>query len=504
MLQFILLILDGFGTREAKEGNAIKMAKTPILDQLLTDYPQIQLQTSGEAVGLPDGIMGNSEVGHMNMGAGRVVRQVLVRINDDVKSGALRNHPVLVELISATKSAGKALHLMGLCSEGGVHAHIDHIRPILQACNDLDFKKVYYHALMDGRDTAPNAGIDFILKVQAMMDESGIGSIATLCGRYYAMDRDKRWDRNERAYQLYARGEGEPCPNPVDALKASYSADVGDEFVLPKILDADAIIKEGDSLLTLNFRADRMRQIVRIFTDPHFDEFPTEPLGLKVCSMTQYEESFDFPVLYSPENVKDSLPEILSRAGMKQLRLAETEKYAHVTYFFNGGKEEAFDGEDRLLVPSPKVATYDLKPEMSIAEVTDRCIAAVEAGAHDAIIMNIANADMVGHTGVISAAIAAVEAIELHVGRILKAVMAAGGVVFLTSDHGNIEQMIDENGNPHTTHTTVSVPLVLIDPSQHYGLEGPGKLADIAPTILDYLGIEKPEVMTGISRLVRM
>ncbi len=496
--------MDGFGLRSEPEGNAPLLANTPSLDQLLNEYPMIPLETSGTAVGLPDGVMGNSEVGHMNIGAGRIVRQDLVRINDSVQSGAFHQHPLLLEQMRRLAAGGGTFHVMGLCSDAGVHSHLDHLRAILETARSEGLSRFMYHAFMDGRDTSPLAGRGYLEQVQGWMDELGTGAIATVVGRYYAMDRDKRWDRNEKAYRMLVHGEGEAYPTAVEAMEASYAADVGDEFVTPKIIGGGGRICSGDALLAMNFRSDRMRQIIGAFIEPGFAEFPVEDLDLDVRSMTSYDDTFNIPVLFAPEYLVNIFPEVLSRAGYRQLRLAETEKYAHVTYFFNGGDEKTFPGEERILIPSPKVATYDLQPSMSAEEVTDRAVQAVQSGEFEALILNYANPDMVGHTGKLDAAIEAIETIDRCMGRLLEAVQGQGAAMFLTSDHGNIETMIDlETGQPHTAHTTLPTPFVVVAPENNIRLEGTGKLADIAPTILTYLGLEIPPEMTGISRLVR-
>ena len=504
MLKFALVIMDGFGLRSEPEGNAPLLANTPSLDQLLNEYPMIPLESSGKAVGLPEGVMGNSEVGHMNIGAGRIVCQDLVRINDSVQSGAFHQQQLLLEQMRRLAAGGGTFHVMGLCSDAGVHSHLDHLRAILETAGSEDLTRLKYHAFMDGRDTSPLAGRGYLEQVQKWMEDLNTGTIATVVGRYYAMDRDKRWDRNEKAYHMLVHGEGEAYPTAVKAMEASYAADVGDEFVTPKIIGGGGRIRSGDALLAMNFRADRMRQIIRAFIEPDFAEFPVETLDLDVRSMTSYDDTFAFPVLFPPESLVNIFPEVLSRAGYCQLRLAETEKYAHVTYFFNGGDEKTFPGEERILIPSPKVATYDLQPSMSAEEVTDRGVQAVQSGEFEALILNYANPDMVGHTGKLEAAIEAIETVDRCIGRLLKAVQEQDAVMFLTSDHGNIETMIDtETGQPHTAHTTLPTPFVMIATENTARLEGTGKLADIAPTILTYLGLEIPPEMTGICRLVR-
>ncbi len=505
MLKFVLLILDGYGLRAEREGNATILARTPTLDRLLGEFPMIELQTSGGAVGLPDGVMGNSEVGHMNMGAGRIVRQDLVRINDAIASGEFRQNPVLLEQLALVRERGGAFHVLGLCSDAGVHSHLDHLKVILETARSAGVERVFYHALMDGRDTSPSAGAGYLERVEGWLVETGVGRIASVVGRYYAMDRDNRWERVEQAWRMLTSAEGERFGSAAEAIQASYSAGVTDEFVRPKVIDPAGTIANGDALLAMNFRADRMRQLAAVFTDPDFDEFPRQRLKVDLRSMTQYDDNFNFPVLFEPEKITNILPEVLSRAGYHQLRLAETEKYAHVTYFFNGGQEKRFPGEDRQLVPSPKVATYDLQPEMNAEKVCLLALEAIEGQHYDCLIMNFANPDMVGHTGVLPAAITALETLDGCVGRILAATEKQGAALFLTADHGNVEMMIDpDSGRPHTAHTTFNVPLVLVSPDGDLGLAGTGKLADIAPTILAYLGLEIPAEMTGTSRLVKI
>jgi 2,3-bisphosphoglycerate-independent phosphoglycerate mutase len=499
-----LVILDGFGLRGEREGNAFALADTPVLDQLMAESPMISLVTSGELVGLPEGVMGNSEVGHLNIGAGRVVRQDLVRINEAVQSGTFHKHPVLREQIRKVKSDPEStFHVIGLCSDDGVHSHLDHLKAILDTARDEGLSRILFHAVMDGRDTSPSSGKRYLVGVQKWLDEMGCGAIATVVGRYYLMDRDKRWDRNEKAYRMLVHGEGEAFPTVADAIDASYAQKTGDEFVTPKIIGEGGAVRSGDSILMMNFRADRMRQIVRSFIEPDFTEFPVEALDVDVRTMTMYDETFGIPVLFPPEVMTNLFPEVLAQAGYRQLRLAETEKYAHVTYFFNGGEEQTFPGEERMLVSSPRVATYDLKPSMSAVEVTDKAVEAIESGKVDVLICNYANPDMVGHTGIMEAATEAMETIDVCIGRLREAVEGQGGALFLTSDHGNIETMLDTDGSPHTAHTTRQVPLVMIVPDDNMSLEGDGKLADIAPTILTYLGIEIPSEMTGVNHLIR-
>ena len=501
--KFVLLILDGYGLRDEQQGNAAKIADTPTLDRLQRDYPMIPLQTSGRAVGLPDGVMGNSEVGHMNMGAGRIVRQNLVRINEAISTGDFHRLEALQKLMGHVKDTGGVLHLLGLCSDGGVHSHIDHFAALLEAAKQAGLDNVALHAITDGRDTAPDAGINYIARLEDIIRTAGIGRLASVVGRYYAMDRDNRWERVELAYKLYLHSEGTNFATAKEAINSSYTDQVGDEFILPCTIGAGATIKAGDGLLMVNFRSDRMRQLARVLTVDGFAEFPTVEHDFQVVTMTQYDEKFTIPVMFPPETLEHGLSDILSERGYRQIRLAETEKYAHVTYFFNGGIEAPCLGEDRILIPSPRVATYDLKPEMSALEVTREAVAAIRSGKYDAIIMNLANPDMVGHTGKLPAAVSAMGTIDKCVNDIWQAIRELDGALFLTSDHVNIEMMINpDTGAEHTAHTTLDVPFVMAVADAAYGLKGKGKLADIAPTILDYLEFDQPEEMTGESKLL--
>lgn len=505
MKNFILIILDGYGIRAESDANAAVLANTPNLDSIKETCPSIHLETSGAAVGLPDGVMGNSEVGHTNIGAGRVVKQDLVRINDAISSHQLHENPILHDLFDKVKLTKSTLHLMGLLSDAGVHSHLDHLKVLIQSAKDANVPDTAIHCFTDGRDTSPSSGIRYINDLQTYLDQLEYGRIATVCGRYYAMDRDNRWDRVQRAYDMLTECKGEQFVSAADAILDSYSKGIMDEFVLPKIINGGAQVTDGDGILMFNYRADRMRQISRAFTEPHFSEFPVKNLSLHYSSMTRYQEKFTFPVLFPPVSLTNIFPEILSRNGYRQLRIAETEKYAHVTYFFNGGDETVFPGEDRILVPSPKVATYDLQPEMSAPEVTDRVVEAIRSRQYEAIILNFANPDMVGHTGYLSAAIKAMETVDQCFGRIKEAMTETNGTIFLTADHGNLELMQNpETGEPHTAHTTLPVPLVMCDPTETYGLKENGKLADIAPTILEFLDLPVPEEMDGISRLKRI
>ena len=499
----MLIILDGFGLRQEKEGNAVALANTPNLDRIMQDCPLSRIETSGKFVGLPEGIMGNSEVGHMNMGAGRIVKQDLVRINDSINSNELKNNTQLLKIFNHVKNNSSTLHLIGLISDGGVHSHLDHLEYILSTARDRGVDKIAIHAFMDGRDTSPVSGINFIIKLETFLDSDDNYGVATVCGRYYAMDRDNRWERVESAYGMLIHSEGEKFPDAATAIQASYDNDITDEFIKPAIIGEPCPIQNGDALLSLNFRADRMRQIVSAINDTKFSHFAAKSLDILFTSMTKYQEKFTYPVLFSPERIDNTFPELLAQNNYRQLRIAETEKYAHVTYFFNGGSEQPFPGETRILIPSPKVATYDLQPEMSAHEVTEEVLLAIEGDDYEAIIMNFANPDMVGHTGNIPAAISAIETIDVCLEKIQRAAKEKNAAIFLTADHGNLELMVDpQNGMIHTAHTTFPVPLILVGVNRNYRLAERGKLADIAPTILDYLKIKKPLEMTGNSLLI--
>lgn len=504
MIKFILIILDGFGLRAEKEGNAAALADTPQLDRLLNECPMVPIETSGKYVGLPDGIMGNSEVGHMNIGAGRIVKQDLVRINEAIQSNELKLNKNLQSLFDFVLKNSSTLHLMGLVSDAGVHCHMDHFKYIIQAAKEAGVRDIAVHAFTDGRDTDPNSGLGYLTDLSHYLKKSGIGKVASICGRYYVMDRDKRWDRNKIAYDLFVNGVGERYPSLNDAVYDSYKNGITDEFIKPKIIGDPNNVKNRDGVLTMNFRADRMRQITEAFIDPDFSHYDVNTLEILYTSMTRYREGFKFPVLFSPEKLTKLFPEILANNNFRQLRIAETEKYAHVTYFFNGGDENLFNGEDRILIPSPKVATYDLQPEMSAHEVTENCLNAIKSDKYEAIIINYANPDMVGHTGNLNAGIRAIETIDECLGKVIPAVKEKGGSVFLTSDHGNLEMMVNpETGGIHTAHTTLPVPLVLDSPNETLKLLRKGKLADVAPTILDFLNISIPGEMTGISLLLK-
>ncbi|MDA1001270.1 MAG: 2,3-bisphosphoglycerate-independent phosphoglycerate mutase [bacterium] len=499
----MLIILDGWGLREETDHNAIALARTPTFDSLIERRPHTRLRTCGRAVGLPDVQMGNSEVGHLNLGAGRIVNQNIVRIDQAIEDGSFGKIPALQGAMRAAAKAGGALHIFGLVSDGGVHSHQDHAVALVRLARSLGARRIFAHALMDGRDTPPRSGLAYLEKFAADLDRAGGARVATVSGRYYAMDRDKRWERIERAYRAIADGEGPAAPDPLSAVRASYDADVTDEFIEPRVIEAGgkpiARIEEGDAVICFNFRADRVRQITRALTDENFEGFPRKrtPKTHYVC-MTEYDETFRLPVAFPPVAMEGLFCHALAAAGKTCLRVAETEKYPHVTYFFNGGVEAPPPGERRALVPSPKVATYDLQPEMSAGEVTETIIGAIRAGESDAIVLNYANPDMVGHTGVEAAAIRAVETVDACLGRVLEALDAAGGAALITADHGNCEQMWDaENNCPHTAHTLNDTPCIIVDPRFSGKLRGGGALCDVAPTLLGMMGAAPPPEMTG-------
>ncbi|MDD2876464.1 MAG: 2,3-bisphosphoglycerate-independent phosphoglycerate mutase [Acidiphilium sp.] len=496
----MLTILDGFGWREEHADNAVALAQTPNFDRLWQSSPHALLRTCGPDVGLPDGQMGNSEVGHMNIGAGRVVMQDLPRIDAAIADGSLKTSPDLQRFIAALKTSGGACHLIGLVSPGGVHAHQRHIAALATIIADAGVP-VFVHAITDGRDTAPESGADCLEWLSNALPEKA--EIATIIGRYYAMDRDNRWERVEQAYHLFIDGTGAPTNNPVTALHASYSQKITDEFVKPTVISGYPGMSDGDGLLCANFRADRVREILTALLDPGFDRFARTRVVkfAAALGMVPYSDALDplMHCLFPADRMEDLLGEVVARAGLRQLRAAETEKYPHVTYFLNGGRETPFEGEDRIMVPSPKVATYDLQPEMSAPELTDRVVAAIEAGDLDLIVLNFANPDMVGHTGVLESAIRAVETVDTSLGRIAAAIAAQHGAMIVTADHGNCEMMRDpETGGPHTSHTLNQVPVVLMGAPAGTHLHN-GRLADLAPTLLALLGIDQPEAMTGHS-----
>jgi len=505
----MLMILDGFGENPNNEGNAVNLAKKPNIDKLRKICPVSHIDASGAAVGLPDGQMGNSEVGHTNIGAGRIVYQKLTKITKSIEDGDFFSIPEFTEAIENVKKNNSKLHIMGLLSDGGVHSHQRHLYGLLELAKrkGLD-NNVFIHAFMDGRDTLPASGEGYIQELQEKMKEKGVGKIATLSGRYYAMDRDKRWDRVEKAYNALVKGEGVLAKDPIQAIEESYQQETFDEFVVPTVItDANdqplAKIESGDSVIFFNFRPDRARQLTRAIVDDKFDGFKTDKLDIDFVCMTEYDDTMpNVKIAFKPEELTNTFGEVVSNLGKKQLRIAETEKYAHVTFFFNGGREEPYPGEDRILVNSPKVATYDLQPEMSAYEVTEKVVEAINSEKYDTIILNFANTDMVGHTGNIDAAIKAVEAVDKCVGEIVEAVQKQNGVLLITADHGNAEQMIDyQTGEPLTSHTTNLVPLILV------GMENvelkDGRLCDLTPTMLDIMEEQKPKEMTGESLLIR-
>jgi 2,3-bisphosphoglycerate-independent phosphoglycerate mutase len=503
----ILIVLDGFGCRGETEYNAIAQADTPRFDRLFRESSWTTLEASGPAVGLPRNQMGNSEVGHLNIGAGRIVDQDIVRIGKAVSSHELKTNTTLVDIVGHPG----AIHLVGLVSDGGVHSMQTHLHGLIDAAVALGAKHVFVHAILDGRDTPPKSAEKYLGDLITHIDGRPGTHLASIIGRYFTMDRDKRWDRVQRGYDLMTLGVGTETKDPIETLRRFYEQDVTDEFIEPiSVLTADGAhvgrIEEGDAVVFFNFRADRMRQIVTAFKDDDFDGFhrAVRP-KIHIATMNSYREDWTLPVLFPPQEVRNHLGEVLSEAGLKQLRIAETEKYAHVTFFFNGGSDAMLPGEERILVPSPKVATYDLKPEMSVFELTDRVVEAIASKKFDVIIMNIANPDMVGHTGVMSAAIEAVHDTDVAVSRILEAVEKVDGIALITADHGNAELMFDSTtGQPHTAHTTNPVPLILVDPHKRFGtLRNGGSLQNVAPTILAILGIEQPKEMTGQSLLER-
>ncbi|MBE5780300.1 MAG: 2,3-bisphosphoglycerate-independent phosphoglycerate mutase [Clostridiales bacterium] len=499
-----LIILDGFGIGKKDGGNAILSANTPNIDALVAKYPNTAIEASGMAVGLPEGQMGNSEVGHMNIGAGRIVYQELTRITKSINDGDFYENAVLVEAIESAKAKGTAVHLFGLCSDGGVHSHLTHGIAVLKLCKKLGVSDVYVHCFMDGRDVAPTSGKGYVEQLQAAMEEIGVGKVATVIGRYYAMDRDNRWERVQVAYNAIVKGEGDQYGADAPAMiQKSYDDGVTDEFIKPIVVDGGATIKKDDSIIFYNFRPDRAREITRTFIMEDFDGFERQYFPVHYVCFTQYDASFGDKVniAFKPQSLDNTLGAYLASQGKTQLRIAETEKYAHVTFFFNGGVEAPNAGEDRELIPSPKVDTYDLKPEMSAYEVADRAVELINEGKYDFMVLNFANPDMVGHTGVIPAAVAAVEAVDACVGKVTKAILDNGGSFLLTADHGNAETMIDENGGPMTAHSTNPVMLLLAGYDEGVALNEGGKLCDIAPTLLEMMGIAQPAEMTGVSLL---
>ncbi|WP_297130298.1 2,3-bisphosphoglycerate-independent phosphoglycerate mutase [uncultured Eubacterium sp.] len=502
----VLCIMDGFGHNKSDYGNAVAAAKKPNLDMLMEKYPYTYIGASGMDVGLPDGQMGNSEVGHTNMGAGRVVYQELTRITKSIDDGEFFENEALKNAVQKSIDSGKALHLMGLVSDGGVHSHNKHIYALVELAKKMGQDKVYLHCIMDGRDVPPTSGKDYVAEAIEKMNEIGVGKVATVMGRYYAMDRDNNWDRVKKAYDAVVFGEGIQNTDPVAAIEASYETVDGDgknltdEFILPTVtLENEGRVSEGDSVVFFNFRPDRAREITRTFVDPDFSGFERKFFPLNYVCMTQYDATMpNVDVAFKPQSLKNTFGEYLANNGMTQLRIAETEKYAHVTFFFNGGVEAVNKGEDRILIPSPKVATYDLQPEMSAYLVSEKLNEAVRSGKYDVVIVNFANCDMVGHTGVFDAAVKAVEAVDECVGSLYQAVMDNGGTLFITADHGNADQMKEEDGSPFTAHTTNEVPFIVCNCGDVKLREG-GKLSDIVPTMLKVMSMPQPEEMTGKS-----
>ncbi|MGE5329653.1 MAG: 2,3-bisphosphoglycerate-independent phosphoglycerate mutase [Deltaproteobacteria bacterium] len=505
----VLMILDGFGLNEHSEGNAIKLADTPNLDRIFENYPKSYVETSGLNVGLPEGQMGNSEVGHTNIGAGRIVYQELTRITKSIQDGDFFEKPEFIDAIENCKKNKSNLHLYGLLSDGGVHSHNTHLYALLKLAKKMDFNRVFIHCFLDGRDTPPMSGKEFVSQLQNEINNIGVGSIATVIGRYYAMDRDKRWERVVQAYEAMVLGKGEQADSGVAAVEQSYAKNEHDEFVKPTVIMKNgkpaATISKNDSVIFYNFRPDRAREITRSFVDPEFNGFERASgfFPLYYVCMTEYDETMpNVKTAYKPEHLNNTFGEYISELGYKQLRIAETEKYAHVTFFFNGGVEKTYEGEERILIPSPKVATYDLKPEMSAVEVTEAVIGAIEAEKYDVIIMNYANPDMVGHTGVLEAAVKSIETVDKCVGRVAKKVIEKGGGLIITADHGNADQMIDyKTGEPFTAHTVRPAPFVVVGYGKDFKLK-PGRLCDIIPTLLDLMELPKPDEMTGESLIV--
>lgn len=500
-----LVILDGWGHTDETSNNAIELADTPNWDRWMATCPHTLIDASGHSVGLPNGQMGNSEVGHLNIGAGRIVRMDISRIDCAIESGDFASNPALVGGIEHAKRHGTTLHLMGLVSHGGVHSWHEHLYALLRLAKERELRRVVVHCFLDGRDTPPQSADGYVAELESKMAEIGVGRVASVVGRYYAMDRDKRWDRVERAWRMLVRGEGTRATSAVDAIRASYQADTGDEFVEPIVIvspDGTPVgtVGDGDAVIFFNFRADRAREITRALTDPAFAEFDRglAPPHVHFVCMSRYDASFDLPVAFPPQTHEGILADVMAAHGLRNVRIAETEKYAHVTFFFNGGVEREFPGERRILVPSPRVATYDLQPEMSANEVTARVLEVVEAGEADVLIVNFANADMVGHTGMLEPAIRAIETIDACLGRIAEAILARGGSMIITADHGNAEKMVDPvTGEPHTAHTTNLVPLLVLGDETGRPLKPNGSLEDIAPTLLGLLGLSPSPQMTG-------
>ncbi len=506
----VLMILDGYGLNEKNEGNCVAGAKTPVMDKLMAEYPFVKGNASGMAVGLPDGQMGNSEVGHLNMGAGRIVYQELTRITKEIQDGTFFENPALLNAVKNCKENDSALHMFGLLSDGGVHSHNTHLYGLLELAKKNDLKKVYVHCFLDGRDTPPASGKDYVEQLEAKMAEIGVGEVAMVSGRYYAMDRDNNYDRVQKAYLAMTEGTGLTADSAVAAVAESYDRDETDEFVKPTVVQKNgahvALIQDKDSVVFFNFRPDRAREITRAFCDDDFKGFDRKRLDLKFVCFSEYDPTIpNKEVAFHKISVTNTFGEWLAANNMTQARIAETEKYAHVTFFFNGGVEEPNEGETRILVNSPKeVATYDLKPEMSAYGVCDKLVEAIKSGSYDVIVINFANPDMVGHTGVQEAAIKAVEAVDECVGKAVDAIKEVDGVMFICADHGNAEQLVDyETGEPFTAHTTNPVPFILVNYKEGYGLREGGCLADIVPTLIEIMGKEQPAEMTGKSLLIQ-
>ena len=496
----MIMILDGFGLREERDYNAYKLANTPFIDSLFKKYPWSKLEASGLSVGLPEGQMGNSEVGHMNIGAGRIVYQDFTRINKAIEDGSFFKNQVLLNAINMAKKNNSKIHLLGLLSDGGVHSHINHLFAILRMIKQNSYNKVYIHCFMDGRDTPPTAGINYLQQLNEFIKKENIGRIASIMGRFYAMDRDRRWERIEKAYRIIVNGEGKEIKDFISEIGKRYEKNETDEFISPFLVDRNGTIKDNDVVIFYNFRADRARELTRALTEDDFNKFniSNRPKISYYCTMTMYDKDFSFPIIFPPEEYRNILGEVVSNYNLKQLRIAETEKYAHVTYFFNCGRETPFNNEDRVLIPSPKeIKTYDKKPEMSAFLVTDELLRRLDENIYDFIVLNYANPDMVGHTGVLEAAIKAFEALDKCVEKIVNKVLSMNGIVFFMSDHGNSELMIDEHGNPHTAHTTNKVPFVFISNITTPCIIKDGKLGDVAPTVLKFMGIKKPLEMEG-------
>ena len=506
----VLLILDGYGLNENEKGNAVAQAKTPVMDKLMKEYPFVKGYASGMSVGLPDGQMGNSEVGHMNMGAGRIIYQELTRITKEIEDGSFFENEEMNKAIDFAKNNDGALHVFGLLSDGGVHSHISHIEAAIELAKKKGMDKVYVHAFLDGRDTPPSSAADYMQQLVDKMDEIGAGKVATISGRYYAMDRDNNWDRIKMAYDAMTKGEGEKATDPVEAIKTSYANDKTDEFMLPTVIETDsnptATIKDGDAIIFCNFRPDRARQITRAFCADDFDGFDRgNRLNVTFVCFTEYDVTIPNKLIaFKKVEITNTFGEFLAKNNLKQARIAETEKYAHVTFFFNGGVEEPNQGEDRILVNSPKyVPTYDKKPRMSAYTVCDKLSEAITSGEYDVIICNFANPDMVGHTGVLESAIEAIEVIDKCVGEVVNFIKEVDGQLFICADHGNAEMLVDyETGEPFTAHTTNPVPFILVNADEKYTLRENGVLADIVPTLIELMGMEKPEEMTGESLLI--